>query len=70
MVLTSFEPWARISERLRRYFQTASLLSFCGGCGLAILCNGIWRTVAYVGGIAPIGNELRLLLYNRGVTLV
>jgi uncharacterized membrane protein YjjP (DUF1212 family) len=43
--------------------------SFCGGSGLAILYNGTWRNVLYVGVIALIGNELRLLLYDRSVPL-
>ncbi len=46
-----------------------SLASFCGGCGIAILYNGTWRNVLYVGVIALIGNEVRLLLHDRGVTL-
>jgi uncharacterized membrane protein YjjP (DUF1212 family) len=46
-----------------------ALASFCGGCGLAILYNGTWRNVLYVGAIALIGNELRLLLYDSGVPL-
>jgi uncharacterized membrane protein YjjB (DUF3815 family) len=41
----------------------------CGGCGFAILYNGTWRNVLYVGAIALIGNELRLLLYRSGVPL-
>ena len=46
-----------------------ALASFCGGCGLAILYNGTSRNVLYVGAIALIGNELRLLLHDHGVTL-
>jgi uncharacterized membrane protein YjjP (DUF1212 family) len=46
-----------------------ALGSFCGGCGFAILYNGTWRNVLYVGAIALIGNELRLLLYDSGVPL-
>jgi uncharacterized membrane protein YjjB (DUF3815 family) len=46
-----------------------AVASFCGGCGLAILYNGTWRNVLYVGVIALIGNELRLLLYDSGVPL-
>jgi len=46
-----------------------AVASFCGGCGLAILYNGTSRNVLYVGGIALIGNELRLLLYDSGVPL-
>ena len=46
-----------------------AVASFSGGCGLAILYNGTWRNVLYVGIIALIGNELRLLLHNRGVSL-
>jgi uncharacterized membrane protein YjjB (DUF3815 family) len=44
-----------------------AVASFCGGCGFAILYNGTWRNVLYVGAIALIGNELRLLLYDSGV---
>ena len=46
-----------------------AIASFCGGCGLAILYNGTWRNVLYVGAIALIGNELRLLLYDGGLSL-
>lgn len=46
-----------------------AVASFTGGCGLAILYNGTWRNVLYVGIIALIGNELRLLLHDRGVSL-
>ena len=46
-----------------------SIASFCGGSGLAILYNGTWRNVLYVGMIALIGNEFRLLLHDRGVQL-
>jgi len=46
-----------------------AIASFSGGCGLAILYNGTWRNVLYVGAIALIGNELRLLLYDHGVPL-
>jgi uncharacterized membrane protein YjjB (DUF3815 family) len=46
-----------------------AVASFCGACGLAILYNGTWRNVLYVGAIALIGNELRLLLYDSGVPL-
>ena len=46
-----------------------AVASFCGGCGLAILYNGTSRNVLYVGAIALIGNELRLLLYDSGVSL-
>jgi uncharacterized membrane protein YjjP (DUF1212 family) len=46
-----------------------AVASFCGGCGLAILYNGTWRNVLYVGAIALIGNELRLLLFNKGLPL-
>ena len=41
-----------------------AVASFCGGSGLAILYNGTWRNVLYVGAIAVIGNELHLLLHN------
>ncbi len=46
-----------------------AVASFCGGCGLAILYNGTWRNVLYVGVIALIGNEVRLLLHDSGVPL-
>ena len=46
-----------------------AVASFTGGCGLAILYNGTWRNVLYVGIIALIGNELRLLLHDRGLSL-
>ena len=46
-----------------------AIASFCGACGLAILYNGTWRNVLYVGAIALIGNELRLLLYQGGMPL-
>jgi uncharacterized membrane protein YjjP (DUF1212 family) len=46
-----------------------AVASFCGGCGLAILYNGTWRNVVYVGAIALIGNELRLILYDSGMPL-
>jgi uncharacterized membrane protein YjjB (DUF3815 family) len=42
-----------------------AIASFCGGCGLGIVCNGTWRNVLYVGVIALIGNEVRLLLHDR-----
>ena len=43
--------------------------SFCGGCGLAMLYNGTWRNVVYVGVIALIGNGIHLLLYDGGLPL-
>jgi uncharacterized membrane protein YjjP (DUF1212 family) len=46
-----------------------AIASFCGGCGLAILYNGTWQNVLYVGVIALIGNEVRLLLHDSGVPL-
>jgi uncharacterized membrane protein YjjP (DUF1212 family) len=46
-----------------------AVASFCGGCGLAILYNGTWRNVLYVGVIALIGNEVRLLLHDSGAPL-
>lgn len=46
-----------------------AIASFFGGCGLAIVYNGTWRNVLYVGAIALIGNELRLLVYDGGVPL-
>ena len=38
-------------------FVAWAVASFCGGSGLAILYNGTWRNVLYVGVIALIGNE-------------
>jgi len=46
-----------------------AVASFCGGSGLAILYNGTRRNVLYVGAIALIGNEVRLLLHDGGVPL-
>lgn len=46
-----------------------AVASFCGGCGLAILYNGTSRNVLYVGVIALVGNEVRLLLHGCGVQL-
>ena len=46
-----------------------AVASFCGGCGLAILYNGTLRNVLYVGVIALIGNEVRLLLGDSGAPL-
>ena len=46
-----------------------AVASFCGGCGLAILYNGTWQNVLYVGVIALIGNEVRLLLLESGAPL-
>lgn len=46
-----------------------AVASFCGGCGLAIVYNGTWRNVLYVGVIAVIGNEVHLLLHDGGVPL-
>lgn len=46
-----------------------AVASFCGGCGFAILYNGTWQNVVYVGMIAIIGNEIRLTLHDRGVPL-
>ena len=46
-----------------------AVASCCGGCGLAILYNGRYRNVLYVGVIALIGNEVRLLLHDAGVAL-
>jgi len=43
--------------------------SFCGGCGLAMLYNGTWRNVVYVGVIALIGTGIHLLLYDGGLPL-
>jgi uncharacterized membrane protein YjjP (DUF1212 family) len=50
-------------------FVLWAVASFCGGCGFAILYNGTWQNVLYVGMIAIIGNEIRLSLHDRGVTL-
>jgi uncharacterized membrane protein YjjB (DUF3815 family) len=46
-----------------------AVASFCGASGLAILYNGTWRNVLYVGVIALIGNELRLLVHHAGAPL-
>lgn len=46
-----------------------AVASFCGGCGLAIPYSGTSRNVLYVGVIALIGNEARLLLGADGVPL-
>ena len=46
-----------------------AVASFCGGCGFAILYNGTWQNVLYVGVIAVIGNEVHLLLHDSGVPL-
>ena len=46
-----------------------ALASFCGGCGFAILYNGTWRNVLYVGVIAIIGNVIRLSLFDTGLRL-
>jgi uncharacterized membrane protein YjjP (DUF1212 family) len=46
-----------------------AVASFSGGCGLAILYNGTSRNVLYVGVIALIGNEVRLLLHDSAVPL-
>jgi uncharacterized membrane protein YjjP (DUF1212 family) len=46
-----------------------AVASFCGGSGLAILYNGTRRNVLYVGLIALIGNEVRLLLHDGGVPM-
>jgi uncharacterized membrane protein YjjP (DUF1212 family) len=34
-----------------------AVASFCGRCGLAILYNGTWRNVLYVGAIASSGQR-------------
>lgn len=46
-----------------------ALASFAGGCGFAILYNSSPRTVLVVGGLALVGNELRLVLDDAGMTL-
>jgi uncharacterized membrane protein YjjP (DUF1212 family) len=46
-----------------------ALASVVGACGFAILFNSSWRTVLAVGGLALVGNELRLALCDAGVTL-
>jgi uncharacterized membrane protein YjjP (DUF1212 family) len=43
--------------------------SIVGGCGFAILYNSTWRTVLAVGGLALVGNELRLALHDLGLAL-
>jgi uncharacterized membrane protein YjjP (DUF1212 family) len=45
------------------------MANFCGGCGLAILYQGTFRNVLYVGMIAVIGNGLRLLLHDTGMAM-
>jgi uncharacterized membrane protein YjjP (DUF1212 family) len=46
-----------------------AIASFAGGCGFAILYNSSVRTVLAVGGLALVGNELRLVLHDAGMTL-
>jgi uncharacterized membrane protein YjjB (DUF3815 family) len=46
-----------------------AIATFCGASGLAILYNGTWQNVLYVGVIALIGNEVRLLLHGSGEPL-
>jgi uncharacterized membrane protein YjjP (DUF1212 family) len=46
-----------------------AIASFAGGCGFAILYNSSLRTVLAVGGLALVGNELRLALNDAGMTL-
>ena len=43
--------------------------SFVGGCGFAILYNSSARTVLAVGILALLGNDLRLVLHDLGMTL-
>ncbi len=46
-----------------------AVASFVSGCGFAILYNSSPRTVLAVGGLALVGNELRLVLHDAGMTL-
>jgi uncharacterized membrane protein YjjP (DUF1212 family) len=46
-----------------------AIASFAGGCGFAILYNSSARTVLAVGGLALVGNELRLALHDAGTAL-
>ena len=46
-----------------------ALASFAGGCGFAILYNSTPRTVVTVGGLALVGNELRLAVHDAGMQL-
>jgi uncharacterized membrane protein YjjP (DUF1212 family) len=50
-------------------FGLRGIASFAGGCAFAILYNSALRTVLMVGGLALIGNELRLALHDAGMTL-
>ncbi|WP_170921246.1 threonine/serine ThrE exporter family protein [Enhydrobacter aerosaccus] len=43
--------------------------SFIGGVGFALLYNSPWRVACAVGLLTLVGNELRLSLYDAGVTL-
>ena len=45
------------------------IASALGGCGFAILYNSSLRTVLAVGGLALVGNELRLALHDSGFQL-
>lgn len=49
-------------------FVLRGVASFAGGCGFAVLYNSAWRTVLAVGGLALVGNELRLALQDAGMT--
>ncbi len=46
-----------------------AIASVLGGCGFAILYNSSLRTVLAVGGLALVGNELRLALHDSGFAL-
>jgi uncharacterized membrane protein YjjP (DUF1212 family) len=46
-----------------------SLASFVGAFGFAILFNSSFRTAAYVGLLAIVGNGIRLELHNSGLGL-
>lgn len=46
-----------------------ALASFAGGCGFAALYNSSARTVAAVGVLSLLGNELRLALHDFGMAL-
>lgn len=46
-----------------------AIASFAGGCGFAILYNSTWPAVLTVGGLALVGNELRLAWHDAGTAL-
>jgi uncharacterized membrane protein YjjB (DUF3815 family) len=46
-----------------------AVASAVSACGFAILFNSSWRTILAVGGLALVGNELRLALHDAGISL-